>query len=293
MKLEDPLETWDFFQKTAGESYVTKVDSFQTNAGSLLNNYMDSRSASTEKRQRVDLLDLKEQREGEAHIFFKSKIIRATMFFANPPPAPRMQLNQFLKVEPPLGRTLIELEDRIARLGEIIASGERLALETEEGEEVQMIVNFMAADTSANPIEKALSALMAFHNRHETAAESSAIALEEEAPAEGRLNIFSKVLLGEDVKQLVGASQFAAFSLPLLIRGVTHDKVEVIERLLGRSASQVGSMANEIIKDITYVTDYPPAVEGILISGDEVVAIAGELCDYVTSLKARFEEGKS
>ncbi|OGT55802.1 MAG: phosphoesterase, partial [Gammaproteobacteria bacterium RIFCSPHIGHO2_12_FULL_43_28] len=28
MKLEDPMETWEFFQKTAGESYVTKVDSF-------------------------------------------------------------------------------------------------------------------------------------------------------------------------------------------------------------------------------------------------------------------------
>src|SRR5439155_189885 len=67
MKLEDPQATWEFFSKTAGESYVTKVDSFQTNAGSLLNNYMDSRSAS-EKRARLDLLDLKEQREGEAHI---------------------------------------------------------------------------------------------------------------------------------------------------------------------------------------------------------------------------------
>src|SRR3990167_7060590 len=77
MKLEDPMETWEFFQKTAGESYVTKVDSFQTNAGSLLNNYMDSRSASSEKRARIDLQDLKEQREGEAHIFFKSKIVRA------------------------------------------------------------------------------------------------------------------------------------------------------------------------------------------------------------------------
>ncbi len=44
------METWEFFHKTAGESYVTKVDSFQTNAGSLLNNYMDSRSASSEKR---------------------------------------------------------------------------------------------------------------------------------------------------------------------------------------------------------------------------------------------------
>ena len=102
MKLEDPIETWEFFQKTAGESYVTKVDSFQTNAGSLLNNYMDSRSASSEKRQRVDLLDLKEQREGEAHIFFKSKIIRARMFFANPQPVERMRINHFLKVEPPL-----------------------------------------------------------------------------------------------------------------------------------------------------------------------------------------------
>ena len=31
MKLEDPMETWEFFNKTAGEAYVTKVDSFQTN----------------------------------------------------------------------------------------------------------------------------------------------------------------------------------------------------------------------------------------------------------------------
>ena len=61
MKLEDPLETWDFFTKTAGESYVTKVDSFQTNAGSMLNNYMDITQRFFEKRARIDLLDLKEQ----------------------------------------------------------------------------------------------------------------------------------------------------------------------------------------------------------------------------------------
>lgn len=291
MKLEDPLETWEFFHKTAGESYVTKVDSFQTNAGSLLNNYMDSRSASTEKRQRVDLLDLKEQQEGEAHIFFKSKIVRAKMFYANPPTAPRMKVNQFLKVEPPLGRTLIELEDRIARLGEMLSSGDTFSLQTEESEEVQMIADLMADDTKTNPIEKALSALMAFHKRHEVVAEAEAI-VEEETLPDGRLNIFSKVILGNVAKSLVGAGQLAAFSLPLLIRSVTHDKVEVVERLLGRSASQVGSMANEIIKDMTYVTDYPPTVEGILLSGDEVVAIADELCDYVSSLKAKFVEGK-
>ena len=41
---------------------------------------MDTRSASFEKRARIDLLDLKDQREGEAHIFFKSKIVRAGCF---------------------------------------------------------------------------------------------------------------------------------------------------------------------------------------------------------------------
>src|SRR5262249_32354367 len=86
MKLEDPTETWEFFSKTAGEAFVSKVDAFQTRSQSVFNQYLDTRSASTEKRARVDLLDLKEQREGEAHIFFKSKIVRARMFFANPEP---------------------------------------------------------------------------------------------------------------------------------------------------------------------------------------------------------------
>ena len=122
MKLEDPIETWEFFSKTAGESYVTKVDSFQTNASSVLNNYMDSRSASSEKRARIDLQDLKDQREGEAHIFFKSKIIRARMFYANPTPAPVLRINHFLKVEPPIGRVLIDLENRMERFKHLLES---------------------------------------------------------------------------------------------------------------------------------------------------------------------------
>ena len=38
MKLEDPTETWDFFMKSAGESYVTHVDSFQVDSGSVTRN---------------------------------------------------------------------------------------------------------------------------------------------------------------------------------------------------------------------------------------------------------------
>src|SRR5579885_2727349 len=228
MKLEDPMETWDFFHKTAGESYVTKVDSFQTNAGSLLNNYMDSRSASSEKRQRIDLLDLKEQREGEAHIFFKSKIIRARMFFANPTPPLKMRLNQFLKVEPPLNRTLIDLEERLERFKEVVASDDIFKAPTDEGEEIQIISDSIASQPDVNPIERALSSLLAFHNRHAGTEEGAVAAAEEEEPMEGKLNIFAKVALDETVKAIVGAAQFGKFSEPLISKGAAKDKIELL-----------------------------------------------------------------
>jgi len=288
MKLEDPQETWEFFHKTAGESYVTKVDSFQTNAGSLLNNYMDSRSASSEKRQRVDLLDLKEQREGEAHIFFKSKIIRAKMFYANPQPAEKMRLNHFLKVEPPLNRVLIDLENRLAGLHEYMQSGESLIVPQDEGEELQIISDSISSLQDVNPIERSLTALMAYHNRNssEVSSEEDEQNLEtgaEEEFDDGRLNIFSTVKLGEPIKAIVGP-EFDYFKAPLMNKSFSKSNIELLERLLGRPASQANPMTQEIIKDILQATDYPPPMEGLLLPSEEVVTIANKLCDYVTSL---------
>ncbi len=288
MKLEDPLDTWDFFQKTAGESYVTKVDSFQTNAGSLLNNYMDSRSASSEKRQRIDLQDLKEQREGEAHIFFKSKIIRAKMFYVDPPPPPKMRLNQFLKVEPPLDRVVADLEDRIEHLQQLNIEEKGFSLPSDEGEEIQIISDSIAAQPDANPIERALSALLAFHNRNE-AVEGSAPVVEEQLD-EGKLNIFAKVALDDTVKAIIGKIKIDAFSAPLINKNNAKDKIELLERLMGRSASQASPMTMEIIKDMSLATEYPPVVAGLLLPSEEVVAIAGDLCDYVSSLKTKSQE---
>lgn len=287
MKLEDPMETWEFFQKTAGESYVTKVDSFQTNAGSLLNNYMDSRSASSEKRQRIDLLDLKDQREGEAHIFFKSKIVRARMFFANPPQAPKMRLNQFLKVEPPVGRVLLDLEERLGRLQEVITSNEGFMAPSDEGEEIQIISDSISSQPDVNPIERALSSLLAFHNRHAETTQSEPLA--EDVFDDARLNIFAKVGLDDAVKAIVGQSQFDKFSAPLVNKNNAKDKFELLERMMGRAASQANPMASEILKDMSIATDYPPHTEGLLLPSEEVVAIANELCDYVTSLKTKSE----
>ena len=287
MKLEDPQETWEFFSKTAGESYVTKVDSFQTNAQSILNNYMDSRSASSEKRARVDLLDLKEQREGEAHIFFKSKIVRARMFYANPPPVERMRINHFLKVEPPVQRALIDLEGRIERFSQIMKSGEgSFPVAQDESEEIQIISRVMNENADANPIEKGVSALLAFHNRNNMDGEEEVVVVEEVEEETGRLNIFSKIKLGADIKQLVGATNFEKFSQPLIQKSLIKDKVELLERVMGKPGSQANTITNEIIKDMYMATDYPPDPSGLLGDMDHVSTVAAGLNDYVASLQA-------
>src|SRR5579862_3157676 len=215
MKLEDPIETWEFFSKTAGESYVTKVDSFQTNAQSVMNNYLDTRSVSSEKRARIDLLDLKEQREGEAHIFFKSKIIRATMFFANPVPVQKLRLNQLLKVEPPVGRVLLDLEHRLEQFN-VLMEGNPEILEhaAEESEDIHFIANIIHEEAETNLIERGVSALLAFHNRTAEAGRGGEEEEEvEEIVDDGRIHIFNKAILSEDIRSLLkGPGELERFS---------------------------------------------------------------------------------
>lgn len=287
MKLEDPTDTWDFFNKTAGESYVTKVDSFQTNSQSVLNNYMDSRSASSEKRARIDLQDLKNQREGEMHIFFKAKIIRASAFFANPPAIARMRLNQFLKVEAPPDRALYDLDSRLQQFIQIMENNEgSFDHPHDETEEIHIIANAMQENTEINPIERGVSALLAFHNRESAPAAQE---IEEAIEEEGRLNIFSRVHLPDSVHALIGSSDFETFSMPLLNKAFIRDRVELLERVLGRSGSQANTITGEVVKDVVTATDYPPYIDGILMGQDFVTAAAQEIADYIAGLQTSGE----
>jgi len=282
MKLEDPTETWDFFHKTAGESYVTKVDSFQTNASSLLNNYMDSRSASSEKRQRIDLLDLKEQREGEAHIFFKSKIVRANMFYAAPKPVERMRINHFLKVEAPQTTVFYEMDMRQKQFDEVMKSGETalFAAPPEEGEEIHLIAEAITQSTAENPIERSIGALLALQSKQEPREP-----VVEEILPEGRLNIFSKPKLPDRVKAMVATRDWEKFTGPLLDKALLRDRVASLERTFGRPSAQVNSMTDEIMRDILTATEYPPEVGNLLHENEKVIASAHELTDYIASIK--------
>lgn len=277
MKLEDPTETWDFFTKTAGEAYVTKVDSFQTKDSGIVNSYMDTKSSSFEKRARIDLLDLKDQTEGEAHIFFKSKIVRAKMFYANPTPVKQLKLNQFLKVEPPPDDYLNKLQKQLISFQKILNTGDLSINKEVENEEITLITKALHDSKISEPIERGVAALLAYHGYNEPEPLEELVEEEEE----GALTIFARLRHPKDGIPLL-VKDIERFSQSLLGINETRDYLSTIERASGAKDKYAGTVANELIKDFQMATSYPP-IERDMISSEDLATLAKELSEKIVT----------
>jgi intracellular multiplication protein IcmO len=289
MKLEDPTDTWEFFMKTAGEAQVTKVDAFQTDAQSLMNNYMDTRSSSVEKRSRIDLLDLKDQREGEFHVFFKSTIVRGAAFYANPTIVAYMRLNHFLKVEKPTVTDLINMNNVSVNFFERLETDEKIEIDVEGSEEINLLVGLFAETEEENLIEKSVSALIAYQSRlsdmdQEQVAEAGRT---EVVPGEEEvythLSIFAKVNITELSREIVGDYQSEQFSQPLLNKRASKEKVELIERVIGSTTSHATDISWEVVRDMEIATDYPPEIEAY--DQTLVVNASNDILAYIKQLR--------
>lgn len=83
MKMQDAEKTWELIRGQAGQCTVVRSSGFSVNdkSGSI---YADTMNTTIEKEDRVDLRDLQEQIEGEAHFIFSGQVVRGDMFYANP-----------------------------------------------------------------------------------------------------------------------------------------------------------------------------------------------------------------
>lgn len=97
MKLEDPGATFELFDKAAGEALTTSTGNLEFKTG-LVTNYIPSNNSNLAKKRRLDVRDLKEQNSGQAHILFQAGLVRANMFYANPPQANYSRINYFIRV---------------------------------------------------------------------------------------------------------------------------------------------------------------------------------------------------
>jgi len=260
MKLEDPQETFEFFNKVAGESYTTNVSGFQMDSGSLTMNYMDTRSASIDKRQRIDLLDLKDQRPGEAHIFFKSKIVRAEVFYAAPKPVKKLRLNQFLKIEPPSESKLMDIDKRFKRIKQVFASPNYQFPEPPESHDINVLVQSFQGAINLKPFERGVSTLISLLEQEVQKQRDLSVPFEEPG-VEHEISAFTKIFVTPMVLRMIGEENQELFSLPLIRRGSTTEEMKHIERLCGKSEQEAIKIAESIISDIDKATRFPPEIK--------------------------------
>jgi intracellular multiplication protein IcmO len=287
MKLEDPTETWDFFMKGAGESYVTQVDSYQVDSGSVLGNYQDSKGARLEKRARIDLLDLKEQREGEGHFFFKSKIVRGRFFFANPPPVKRLRLNHFLKVDIPEDQEITKLNESFARFDQLLGESFDLESPAADNEEVYDVCQLMAEGSDLPLIDSSLSAVTRYHGQTEIF--TSSFFDEPLETFEEHLTIFMPMRRNEHVKNLLKSEDLDQFGKPILDRGDTRDYIEYCQRLCGKTAQQAMNVALELVGDMQKGTDYPPDLKPLATPVD----VAQDIYAMIDAISLKKQEAQT
>ena len=285
MKLEDPMETWDFFMKTAGESYVAHVESFMVRPESSLNNYRDNASARLEKRARVDLLDLKEQGLGEAHLFFKSKLVRMRFFFADPKPVKSLRINHFIKVNVPLDADIKQLKASFDRFQQIMGKSIDVSGVSEDKDISLIKEQIQQLPKHQKPVDQAIEVLYAFSKDAVNAGFEEPI-LEALQSEMGRVNIFLPMPLNDHLKQHIQKDDAVAFAAePLLNRSFTRDAVEYIGRLLGQSTQESTKQVTELIKDVQRSTDYPPALDQPMTT-DQLLGIVDQLINDI-NLKQR------
>jgi intracellular multiplication protein IcmO len=201
--------------------------------------------ATFDKRNRIDLLDLKDQREGEAHIFFKSTIVRAKFFHANPAKIKKIKLNQMVKVRPPTDQAISSLRT----LSTATFNAEMLDLGTEPQalDELFNVLNQPAVKKDNGQMVQAIIKFIGGEQKEE---------LIDFGDQSGNPSIFMHI----PVEERLSSNLFDVEVSPLQPSILTKEKLyEVVKRLNileGKSESLAKRESMEIIDKLEQQTDY-------------------------------------
>ena len=299
MKLEDPKDTYDLFHKLVGEAYVTHVGGYNQNSGGLLGGYNDAQNASVEKRSRGDLLDLKEQREGEGHIIFKSAVIRSRMFYAAPKSAKTLRLNSFLRVEPPEKSEVLEmdsgLDDLMRRLTQPVFMAD-LEGSTDQIQDLELASLIMQTHDHLGLQERACAAVAAHHctvkNQMDQFKSQMGMFLEGDDDDEDIMSVFNP---NSDNETDRGFDEFEHpdddDDFPVFLnQEKTKSGFEGIEKLGGASPDMAEENAERIVEDMKLVSQYPHADAPEDRSPDDILEMLKELDEKIVEMERDSDE---
>jgi hypothetical protein len=201
-----------------------------------------------------------------------------------------MRLNQFLKVEKPSTKALVEFEKRVHHITDLVHRDDLELPEVEENEAINLIAAKMKDETAPTLIERGVTALLALYEQKTEAFVEAEEDFEEEIEEQtDELNIFTKVRLSELTQEIVEEDELEEFASPLLQKNMCNKQVEYVTRLLGSSDKKAANIAHEIIKDMLLGTSYPP---DIVESPDvpHLVELIEELADSFAKMQGEEDE---
>ncbi len=257
MKLEDPAETWEFFNKVASEAYVTNVREFSSNPDSLTQTYSDTRSASVEKRARIDILDLKDQLSGDAHIFFRSRIVRARMFFANPKPVKKMQVNQFLCVEKPNEEVLVSLDSIYRNFCNVFYNNAFTLPKVERQQDLETIITSFNNEKFTSLEDKAIHAIINLLESEIKESENALDIPDDDNVFKGIVNLFSPNSIPSIADPILKKGERELLEKPLISKKTVISTMIRVERSLGLSRNKAQPAIEDFINYIDTNTQYP------------------------------------
>jgi len=164
MKTVDSADTGELFLKSVGKARVASASGYQRSGGG----YFDSGNAQIQMEDRGDLQDLRDQGPGQAHVIFKSTLVRTKMFYADPPKVKHIRLNHFLRVEPTSAADIQMLDQDMKVFSDKLAYPDRLnemALQHPLPENLQLTSATIdqAIKRGRSPLEAGLAGLMALN----------------------------------------------------------------------------------------------------------------------------------
>lgn len=167
-KLEDPNQTVEFMEKSAGKAIVTEVSSFSMRAGSSSSSYFGTEQASRDLRFRITSDHVRMMREGEAALIFGLNVIEMNVFYANIGHAKALRVQRLIGLDPldesvlKHREDLVKLRDRLVHAHWVAKQGTHSA---EDSSEMALILesrNEGAVSREDNPLKKATASLVAY-----------------------------------------------------------------------------------------------------------------------------------
>lgn len=130
MKLEDPKETYEIFQKAGGRASVAKMSGFEmaeAGMGTPVGQYKRMKNASIEETDRISLQELKKLGPGDGVMLYSDKVIRYKSFnlfmrYKFDKKKVNIRINSFLPIAAPDFGQIMELSKPIANDKESLGS---------------------------------------------------------------------------------------------------------------------------------------------------------------------------